>query len=97
MKHHLSVTIRQSQQKVIDAYLESYSLKKFLPLFDKRILIAGQNNQTSAVSEIHFRSKEGNHHFLETVVSNELPHSFEVQNHSHYLYIVTCIKIVVYR
>lgn len=84
MKFSGSIDINQSQEKVAKFFADPTYLKEYQEGFEKKELLEGEAGKDGAVSKMYY--KNGNHEMVltETIIKNELPHSFEAfYHHKH--------------
>ncbi len=79
-----SITINKSQQVVADLFANPENLKEYQDGFLRKEPISGTPGAVGAVAKLYYRFGKGEMELTETVMSNELPNSFEASyQHKH--------------
>ena len=84
MKFSGTIDINQPVEKVAAFFADPTYLKEYQEGFEKKELLEGEAGKEGAVSKMYY--KNGKHEMVltETIVSNNLPHSFEAfYHHKH--------------
>lgn len=92
MKFNGTIDIHQSLEKVAELFANPAYLKEYQEGFEKKELLEGEAGQNGAISKMYY--KNGKHEMVltETIISNNLPHSFEaIYHHKHMDNSMKCI------
>lgn len=85
MKFKASIDIDQPQQLVADLFANPEHLGEYQDGFIKKELINGKAGEEGAVSKMYYKFGKGQMEITETVVSNQLPNSFEGHYHHKHM------------
>lgn len=84
MKFSCSVKINAPREKVVEMFKNPDNLKQWQDGFISKTLITGEEMQNGAVSEIMYEVGKRDMALIETILSNDLPDSFEARyEHTH--------------
>lgn len=81
MKFNCSVTINQPLEKVVKLFKDSNNKKAYQTGFLRQELVSGEEGQKGAISKIYFKSGSQEMELTETIITNQLPHTFIGQYH----------------
>jgi len=85
MKFKGSLNINKEIGLVTSLFADSNSLKEYQDGFVKKELQSGQEGKVGAVSKMYYKSGKREMVLIETIVSNELPNSFEANYHHKHM------------
>lgn len=84
MKFYGSIDINQSLDKVTELFADPVYLKEYQEGFEKKVLIEGTAGKEGAISKMYFKHGKQDMILTETIISNQLPNSFEAfYHHKH--------------
>ena len=81
MKFKGSIDIDQSLRKVAELFADPVHLKEYQEGFDRKELLKGDAGQAGAISKMYYKHGKHEMELTETIISNDLPHSFEALYH----------------
>lgn len=84
MKFSGSIDIDQSLETVTQLFADPQYLGEYQEGFEKKELVSGDEGKDGAISKMYYRNGKHEMVLTETIVSNDLPHSFEAfYHHKH--------------
>ncbi|MEP1034996.1 SRPBCC family protein [Ekhidna sp.] len=84
MKFNGSIDIKQSRDKVAELFADPAYLKEYQEGFEKKELLKGDAGKEGAISKMYYRNGKHEMVLTETIISNNLPDSFEaLYHHKH--------------
>lgn len=84
MKFNGSIDIKQSLEKVAELFADPVNLKEYQEGFEKKKLLEGNAGENGAISKMYYRNGKHKLELTETIINNDLPHSFEaIYHHKH--------------
>ncbi len=84
MKFNGSIDIKQSLEKVTELFADPAHLKEYQEGFEKKELVKGDAGKEGAISKLYYKNDKHEMVLTETIISNNLPHSFEaLYHHKH--------------
>lgn len=81
MKFQGTIVIDKPFEEVVSLYANPENLKHWQDGFIKKELLTGESGTKGAISKIYFRHGKRTMELTETVLHNNLPHSFEAFYH----------------
>lgn len=85
MKHSGSLEINKAKEVVAQLYADPNGLKEYQDGFVRKELIKGQEGENGAISKMYYKSGKRDMILTETIVSNQLPDSFEAHYHHKHM------------
>lgn len=84
MKFNGTIDINQPLEKVAAYFADPAYLKEYQEGFEKKELLKGEAGKEGAISKMFYRNGKHEMVLTETIISNNLPHSFEaLYHHKH--------------
>lgn len=84
MKFKASIEIDKPLEEVTSYFINPAYLKEYQEGFLRKELVSGNVGENGAISKIYYQQGKGEMELTETIVSNQLPHSFEgFYHHKH--------------
>ncbi len=91
MKFKGSIDINQPIEKVAELFANPNYLKEYQEGFERKELVSGVAGEEGALSKMYYKNGKHEMELTETIVSNDLPHSFEAfYHHKHMDNIMKC-------
>ncbi|MEP0262534.1 SRPBCC family protein [Dokdonia sp.] len=90
MKFGDTIIINQPYKKVASLFADTNNLKEWQDGFTKKELISGSEGENGAISKIYLTQGKRDMELVETIVDNQLPHSFEA--HYHHIHMDNTLK-----
>ncbi|GAB5399676.1 MAG: hypothetical protein Aureis2KO_12610 [Aureisphaera sp.] len=85
MKFNCSVEINQPQQKVAELFANPAYLGEYQDSFISKELLQGEEGQNGAISKMLYKQGKGQMELTETILENDLPHSFVGHYHHKHM------------
>ncbi len=85
MKFSGSIDINHSLEKVTELFADPKYLKEYQEGFDRKELLKGDAGQSGAISKMYYKNGKHEMELTETIISNNLPSSFEALYHHKYM------------
>ncbi len=85
MKFTCSIEIEKPQQTVAELFANPQYLKEYQDTFISKELLKGSEGQNGAVSKMLYKQGKGQMELTETILENNLPHSFLGQYHHKHM------------
>ena len=85
MKHEGFIDIDQSIEIVSNYFIDPNYLGEYQEGFVKKELIKGEQGAAGAVSKMYYANGKHSMELTETIISNNLPHSFEAFYHHQHM------------
>ncbi len=85
MKYQGSIEINAPLQKVAELFANPKNLKEYQEGFVRKELISGTEGEKGAVSKLYYQHGKHKMELVETITSNQLPHSFEAHYHHKHM------------
>lgn len=79
------IDINKPQEEVARIFANPDNLKHYQDGFIKKELISGQSGTSGAISKMYYKYGKRDMVLTETIVKNNLPHSFEAQYHHKHM------------
>jgi len=84
MKFTCTIEIEQTLEKVAQLFADPKYLGNYQPGFISKEIIKGSSGQNGAISKMYYKQGKGKMELTETIVDNNLPHSFfATYHHKH--------------
>lgn len=84
MKFNGSIDIKKPQEIVATFFADPAYLKEYQEGFEKKELLKGEAGQPGAISKMYYKHGKHEMELTETIISNDLPNSFEaLYHHKH--------------
>ena len=85
MKFKSYIDINQSRDRVAELFADPQYLGEYQEGFVKKELQSGRPGENGAISKMYYKAGKREMELTETIVSNQLPHSFEAFYHHKYM------------
>ena len=84
MKFKGHIDIRQSRDKVTQFFINPKYLKEYQEGFQRKELISGVEGENGTISRMYYKNGKHEMELTETIIANNLPHTFEAfYHHKH--------------
>lgn len=85
MKFGGTIIIDKPLEEVASLFADSNNLKHWQDGFQNKELISGNEGENEAVSKLFFQHGKREMELTETIINNQLPHSFEAHYHHKHM------------
>lgn len=85
MKYKGSIKINKPKELVVQLFADSSHLKEYQDGFVRKELISGSEGKEGAVSKMYYKYGKRDMILTETIISNNLPDSFEAFYHHEHM------------